>query len=78
MRLDSLIAAQTDLSRTAAGRLCEECRVRRNGRFANKSDRAESGDVVTFELPEPVELDAAPEEIPLEIVYEDAALLVVN
>lgn len=77
-RLDRYLAEKTELSRTAAGRLCEECLVKRNDRFGNKSDRVEEGDCITYELPEPVEMEAVAEDIPLDIVYEDKDLLVVN
>ena len=78
MRVDAFLAAQSELSRTAAGRLCEEGMVKKNGRFAGKSDRVAEGDVLEFEQPAPVELDVRAEDIPLDIVYEDGDLLVVN
>lgn len=49
-----------------------------NGRTAGKSDKVKEGDEVTVEIPDPVTLDVLPRNIPLDIVYEDADLLVVN
>jgi len=52
--------------------------VRVNGEPAEPSDRVAAGDVVEFEIPEAYAPSASPEAIPLEVVYEDADLLVVN
>jgi len=78
-RLDAFLgAADEDLSRSAAQNLCERGFVLRNGEPANKKDRLKAGDIILYELPEPLLADAQPENIPLEIIYEDAHLLVVN
>jgi 23S rRNA pseudouridine1911/1915/1917 synthase len=80
-RVDRLLAEEVgDLSRTAAARLLREGRVTLNGRPARAADRAREGDVVEFDPPQPaasVELPAA-ESIPLDVVYEDAQLVVVD
>ena len=78
-RLDAFLGgANADLSRSAAQNLCEKGLVFRNGAPANKKDKVKTGDVISYELPDPEALDARPENIPLEVVYEDAHLLVVN
>ena len=79
MRLDRAVANQADgLSRSAVMRLIEEERIRLNGRAASKSALVSAGDEVLIDLP-PAQPDAAqPEDIPLDIVYEDGDLLVVN
>lgn len=49
-----------------------------NGNAACKNYKLKSGDVISVTVPEPKELDIAPQDIPIEIVYEDDELLVVN
>ena len=78
VRLDKLISEQTELSRSAAARLIEEGVVLVDGKPASKKDTPKSGAVVEITLPEPQSVDILPEDIPLEIVYEDSDLLVVN
>ena len=78
-RLDKLIAnADELLSRSAAQNLIESGAVFLNGRIAAKSVVPKAGDEIRMEIPDPTEIEAKPEKIPLEIVYEDDSLLVVN
>jgi len=78
-RLDRFLAEQTeDLSRSAAARLIKSHLVRVNGLTADPADRVAAGDVVEFEIPEAYVSEAAPEAIPLDIVYEDVDLAVIN
>ena len=77
-RLDKLIAEETELSRSAAAKLIESGFVLVNGKAASKKDEPKSGDIVAITLPEPQQADILPEDIPLDIVYEDGDLLVVN
>ena len=85
-RLDVLLAARVDgLSRSAAQALLAQGLVTWLGtetaaqrRPAKKNQRAGAGDVFELELPEPQPSALLPEAIPLDIVYEDAALLVIN
>ncbi len=78
MRLDAFLAAETDMSRSAAVKLVESGRVLCNRKAAAKSLKMNIGDEVTVVLPEPVSCAALPENIPLDVVYEDGDLLVVN
>ena len=78
MRLDSYIAAVSDLSRSAAARLIESGSVTVNGRLAEKKRAIAEGDVVEITLPEPEECEAQPEDIPLDVVYEDDDIIVIN
>ncbi len=78
VRLDKLISEQTELSRSAAAKLIEEGAVLVDGKPANKKDTPKSGALVEITLPEPQSVDILPEDIPIEIVYEDDDLLVVN
>ncbi len=77
-RLDKLISDNTELSRSAAVKLIERGLVTVNGKPAGKKDVPPEGAAVGITLPEPQSADILPEDIPLDIVYEDADLLVVN
>ncbi|MDQ2944042.1 MAG: RluA family pseudouridine synthase, partial [Candidatus Dormibacteraeota bacterium] len=80
MRLDRFLAekAADELSRSAASRLIKGHLVRVNGQPADPADRVAVGDVVEFEIPEAYKTDATAEQIPLEVVYEDSDLAVIN
>ncbi len=78
-RLDRFLSARApDLSRTRLQSLIEAGRVAVDGRMLKASHRLRVGETVTVEVPPPVELSLVPEPIPLDVVYEDPALLVVN
>ncbi len=77
-RIDSFIAANTELSRSRAASLIEEGRVLLNGVLTNKKAKLKVGDCVTVTIPDAVPLEVVAEEIPLDIIYEDNDLLVVN
>lgn len=78
-RLDKLISEYSDeISRSFAAKLAEDGAVIVNGKRVRKNYKAVSGDVVEIELPEPEPISAEPEDIPLDIVYEDDDLIVVN
>ena len=77
-RLDKLISDNSELSRSAAVKLIERGLVTINGKNADKKTVLKSGEIALVEIPEPEVQDILPEDIPLDIVYEDADLLVVN
>ncbi len=79
IRLDKWLASkkETDMTRTAVQNLIESGGVLVNGKTVSKNYKQKSGDVIEVTIPDPVELDAKPEDIPLDIVYEDESLLVV-
>ncbi len=77
-RLDRFLAEELELSRSRAAWLIEAGHVRVNGEPSKKSYVPEAGDRIEVELPPPEPAAAEPEDIPLEIVYEDEALLVVD
>ena len=77
-RLDKTLAELAGLSRSAVQGLCEGGSVLVNGDPAGKKLVLREGDLVELSLPDPVELEVLPQEIPLDIVYEDDWLLVVN
>ncbi len=78
MRTDAWLAEHTDLSRSRIKELCQEGRVRVNGRAAKASLKLEAKDEVFIEIPEEEPMDALPENIPLDILYEDSDIIVVN
>lgn len=79
MRLDSFIALASDeLSRSHAVKLIEQGYVTKQGKKLNKKDKVELGDVISILLPDAEQLDIKPENIALDIVYEDNSLLVIN
>lgn len=78
-RLDAFLSRQGDnLSRSAAQKLIEAGAVRLNGKLPKKNDRLNLGDTVEYTIQEPKEVDIAPKDIPLEIVYEDEDVAVIN
>ena len=78
-RLDAYLASVSEeLTRSAVQNLCESGLVWKNGVPANKKEKLQAGDRLEYELPDPAPANAQPEDIPLDIVYEDAHLLVVN
>jgi 23S rRNA pseudouridine1911/1915/1917 synthase len=78
-RLDLFIAENIEkLSRTYIQKLITEGFVTVNGKDAKANYRLKSGDLIEATIPEPVPLVIEPEDIPLEIVYEDNDILVVN
>lgn len=77
-RLDVIFAERAGLTRSASQKLIEDGSVLVNGTPVSKNYRFRAGDSAEFVLPEPVPLENEPEDIPLDIVYEDSELLVVN
>ncbi len=77
-RLDAFIAENTDISRSRAVKLIESGNVTLNKNKANKKNSLKAGDEVEIILPDAVPLEAKAENIPLDILYEDDDLLVVN
>lgn len=79
-RLDVFVQSRlaSELSRSRAQALIEDGFITLNGEKARPSSKVKTGDRVTVIIPPPVEWNVVPEEIPLEIVYEDRDVLVVN
>ncbi len=79
MRADKYIAsAIAELTRSAAAGILEKGGVTKNGRQIAKNEQVKTGDLLEILLPDPVDMTARPEPIPLDILYEDDQLLVVN
>lgn len=79
-RLDSLLASHIEeLSRSYIQKLIEKGAVKINGAIEKtKKYKVQANDCVVISIPEPEKLEIEPEDIPLEIVYEDNDLVVVN
>ena len=78
-RADAALARLSGtLTRSAAQRLLEAGQVTSRGRVLKKNDRLEAGDPLEVEIPAPQPLELTAEDIPLDIVYEDGDLIVLN
>lgn len=77
-RLDTLCSELADISRSAAARLIDEGNIFVSGKVAQKRYAARIGDEIEINLPECREAEALPENIPLDIVYEDDFIIVIN
>ncbi len=77
-RLDVFIAENTEISRTRAQGLINDGMVTVNGKTADKNCKLKNKDEIAVEIPKPREYTAKPQNIPLDIAYEDDDLLVVN
>jgi len=78
-RLDAFLARCAEgLTRSAAQRLLEAGCVQRKGKHGRKNDKLNIGDEIRVQIPEPKETDIVAKDIPLEIVYEDTDVLVIN
>ncbi len=80
VRIDKYIAEHLHdtLTRSAVAKLIERGNVVLNGKTASKSDLVSCGDIIGIVLPHPIPDKATPENIPLDVVYEDDCLLIVN
>ena len=78
-RLDAFLArCAGGLSRSAAQKLIEDGLVTRNGKQGKKNDKLNPGDAIEYTIPEAKPVDIVPRSMPLDIVYEDDDLLVIN
>ncbi len=77
-RLDQAVALLSGLTRSAAVRLIEEGAVSVNGAALPKNSKLRAGDCIAVVLPEPEPCEAVPQNIPLDIIYEDDDVVVIN
>ena len=76
VRADKWLALQLpELSRSRIETLIADGAVTIDGKPISKSRKLKAGELITAEMPEPKELDVRPQDIPIEIVYEDDELL---
>lgn len=78
VRIDRYLSSVSDLSRTRVQELCEEGKVKVNGKSVKSSFKVEEGMEITAEVPENTEIEVLPENIPLDILYEDSDIIVIN
>ncbi|MEG1621590.1 MAG: RluA family pseudouridine synthase [Oscillospiraceae bacterium] len=78
-RLDKWVSTVIEkISRSTAQKLCDDGNILLNKMPKNKNYKVKTGELFEIYLPQPKELDLIPQNIPIEIVYEDDNLLVVN
>ena len=78
-RADQFLSRSVEeLTRSAAQKLLEQGAVTQNGKAVKKNARLDAGAVLEISLPEPQPLDVVPQNIPLDVVYEDGDVIVVN
>ena len=78
-RLDAYISsANTDITRTSAQRLIEDGNILVNGKNVKVSYKIQENDKISVEIPKPKQIELKAQEIPIEIIYEDKDIIVVN
>ena len=80
-RADVFLSERADITRSAAAKLIEQSRAtleNRAGEVITKKYKVSEGDVITLEIPEPEPCRAIPQDIPLDVIYEDEDIIVVN
>ena len=78
-RIDSyLVEKKVNLSRTLIQKMLEDEKILVNGKKQKPSYKPEEGDVITIEIPKPEETNLKPQNIPIDIIYEDNDIIVVN
>ena len=79
IRLDKIIASiDNSISRTSVQRLIEEGKILVNEKQEKPSYKVNEGDIIKIEKEEPQEIDLKPQEIPIDIIYEDKDILIIN
>ncbi|HFI0567042.1 TPA: RluA family pseudouridine synthase [Streptococcus suis] len=78
VRLDKALADLTDLSRSVANEQIKNGQVFVNGQAKKAKYSVQVGDVISYQVPEVEEIDYVAEDIPLEIVYQDEDVAVIN
>ena len=77
-RIDAYISENTDYSRTAVQRLIEEEKITVNGKKEKASYKVQNGDKIEIEEEPAKEIELKAQDIPVEILYEDDDIIVVN
>ena len=79
IRLDKVITnIDNNISRTSVQRLIEEGKILVNKKQEKPSYKVNEGDIIKIEKEEPQEIDLKPQEIPIDIIYEDKDILIIN
>lgn len=77
-RVDVFLAAKLGASRSNMQKLLDEGRVKRGDKILKANYKVRTGEVYTVDIPEPEPIEAVPENIPLDIIYEDDDVVVLN
>ncbi len=77
-RIDSYIAERSDLTRSAVVNLIEKGNITINGKTVEKNYKTKENDAINVIIPDPVKTEVEAQEIPLDVVYEDNDVIVVN
>ena len=77
-RVDQFVAREANLTRSAVQKLLERGLILKNGTTVKKNAKTVPQDVYEVTLPDPDPVDALPQEIPLDVVYEDQDVIVIN
>jgi len=77
-RIDVCLAAKLGVSRSNMQKLLEEGRVKRGDKVLKANYKVRAGEVYTVDIPEPEPIETVPEDIPLDIIYEDGDVVVLN
>lgn len=78
IRIDNFVAQKCEITRSAAVKLIEGRNVLLRGTPPAKNYKLRLGDILEVNIPEPEVCEAKPENIPLDVVYEDSDIIVVN
>ena len=78
IRLDKYLSTHTEYSRSRIQELADEKKIAVNGKTVRSSFKLTEGDVIEFDEPEDEDMDILPENIPLDILYEDEDIIVIN
>ncbi len=78
-RVDTFISkSEIGITRAFAAQIIEQGNVQCNGKIISKSYKLKMGDVLIVDVPEPQELNVVAQDIPIDIVYEDSDIIIIN
>lgn len=77
-RADVFLAENTDLTRSYIKKLCDDGKLFINGKVEKSKKILKSGDEIEFEIPEPEVQEVLPEDIPIDVIYQDDDVAVIN
>ena len=78
VRIDAYISKKIDISRTTVGRLLDNKKITINGKYEKPSYKVKVGDKIQIELEPAKEISLEAQDIPIEVIYEDDDIIVVN